>query len=49
MITPDKKKVIAMAEDQMEMAFAGGVISADASIVSALKDMSLGDMPLYGD
>jgi hypothetical protein len=47
LIMEDKKKVIRLATDQMELAFAGGAISATRGGAGSLRDMSLGDLPLY--
>ncbi len=47
LITEDKKKVIAMAAEQMELAFAGGAISARRGDEKPLENMSLADLPLY--
>lgn len=47
LITEDKKALIQRANDQMMLAFAGGVISRTSGAQVHIKDMSLSDLELY--
>lgn len=47
LIMEDKKRIITLAKEQMELAFAGGAIAATRGSLPPLAGMSLGDLPLY--
>lgn len=49
LIMADKTKLIDLADNQMQLAFAGGAISSTQSRKKPMEGMSLEDLPLYAE